>query len=309
MKYVWFFIIVIVFAGCERDREEREIHIAVSLAGADQFTSMQHLKGLQDAAGGENITVSWRLAMMDADMQSRQLDTLLAGNPDIIAVSIADPRRPDDIIGKLKTAEIPVVGFNRLVPKFQYDLVVTPNYRSMGKDIAQQIINRDEPDIKNILLLHGLLTGVQDSLIVNSFLNTIEQYERYAVRVIEAEHPKGNLRGSIHIPGDTDVIVAVNPYLTGTVSDIIKDSDEDGSDHTSPIIIGVGEPEMYLGIESDKLFLVSRQPYDGAIRLVDAAADYVRGRFRHDSEDVMQIGDYIYPVVYTPHRTIHNNTE
>ncbi len=313
MKYMWIIVIVLLTSGCDRDREERTVHIAVSLAGTDIITLTKHIQGITDAAEDENITVTWRTAMMDQELQRRQLDTLLAEVPDIIVVEIADARKADELFVKIKQSGLPVVGFNRLAPGFQYDLIVRPDYKSIGHEIAEIVIEKYDRRKKNVLLLHGLLFNDQESIFIERFLNSIEQFDNFDVKKVEAVHIDNGPTGHIDIPDidvllkNMDIAIATNPFLTRSLIAGIMFMDKEGVEHRAPLIAGFDEREIFTfaKIEYDNLLLIDRQPYNAGIRLIDAAADYARGAFRHLDGPVIRIGAYVIPVIYTPHTVKH----
>jgi len=297
MRYVWFSVIILLTMGCDREREERTIHIAVSLAGTDAYASTKHIQAITDAAENGNIDVSWRIAQWDHELQNRQIDTLLAEGPDIIAVEITDPRRADEILGQIQQQGIPVVGFNRLAPSFQYDLIVGPDYHGIGNELAKALIDRYDSREINVLLFHGSLFGDRDSLIVESFISAIEKYDNFTVQKKEIVQRE--------LLQDSDAAIAIDPLLTRRLVQSITEMDEAGMEHRSPFIAGIGEKESFTMIDYDNLLLIDRQPYTAGTLLVNAASDYARGEFRHLEGPVVQVGEYMMPVVYTPYRVVH----
>lgn len=296
MRYVWFSIIILLTIGCDREREERTIHMAVSLAGTDAYASTKYIQAITDAAEDGNIDVIWRIAQWDHELQNRQIDTLLAETPDIIAVEITDPRRADEILGPIQQQEIPVVGFNRLAPSFQYDLIVDPDYYEIGNELAEAVVERYDSREINILLLYGSLFSGQDSLIIESFLSVIEEYDNFTVQKKETVQKE--------LLQDSDAAIAIDPLLTRRLVQSITEMDEAGMEHRSPFIAGIGEKESFTMIDYDNLLLIDRQPYTAGTLLVNAASDYARGEFRHLEGPVIQVGEYMMPVVYTPYRVV-----
>ena len=297
MRYVWFSIIILLTIGCDREREERTVHIAVSLAGTDAYASTKHIQAITDAAEDGNIDVIWRIAQWDHELQNRQIDTLFAEMPDIIAVEITDPRRADEILGPIQQQEIPVVGFNRLAPSFQYDLIVSPDYYEIGNELAEAVVERYDSREINILLLYGSVFSGQDSLIIESFLSVIEEYDNFTVQKKETVQKE--------LLQDSNAAIAIDPLLTRRLVQSITEMDEAGMEHRSPFIAGIGEKESFTMIDYDNLLLIDRQQYTAGTLLVNAASDYARGEFRHLEGPVIQVGEYMMPVVYTPYRVVH----
>ncbi len=294
MRYVWFSIIILLTIGCDREREERTIHMAVSLAGTDAYASTKYIQAITDAAEDGNIDVIWRIAQWDHELQNRQIDTLFAEMPDIIAVEITDPRRADEILGPIQQQEIPVVGFNRLAPSFQYDLIVSPDYYEIGNELAEAVVERYDSREINILLLYGSVFSGQDSLIIESFLSVIEEYDNFTVQKKETVQKE--------LLQDSNAAIAIDPLLTRRLVQSITEMDEAGMEHRSPFIAGIGEKESFTMIDYDNLLLIDRQQYTAGTLLVNAASDYARGEFRHLEGPVIQVGEYMMPVVYTPYR-------
>ncbi len=314
MKYIWFFLSLLILLGCEREREERTIHIAVSLAGSDAISSVKHIQGITDAAENENIELSWRTARWDYELQYRHIDTLLADDPDIIVIEIANPHKSNKIFERIEQQRIPVIGFNRLATAFQYDLVVNPDYQTIGVELAEAIIDTYDSQDTNVLFLHDLLFGDHGKSIVESFLSTIENHSNFKIKTVEASHQNEGPDIGIELPDITeqlqkaDAAIATNPHLTRSLAQEIKMMDEAGIEHKSPLIAGIGGDETSIMIDYDNLLLIDRQPYTAGIYLIDAASDYIRGEFRHLEGPVLRIGDYIIPVVYTQHRIIRSET-
>ncbi len=297
MRYVWFSIIILLTIGCDREREERTVHIAVSLAGTDAYASTKYIQAITDAAEDGNIDVIWRIAQWDHELQNRQIDTLFAEMPDIIAVEITDPRRADEILGPIQQQEIPVVGFNRLAPSFQYDLIVSPDYYEIGNELAEAVVERYDSREINILLLYGSVFSGQDSLIIESFLSVIEEYDNFTVQKKETVQKE--------LLQDSNAAIAIDPLLTRRLVQSITEMDEAGMEHRSPFIAGIGEKESFTMIDYDNLLLIDRQQYTAGTLLVNAASDYARGEFRHLEGPVIQVGEYMMPVVYTPYRVVY----
>ncbi len=305
MKFAWFIVFLCIVAGCDREREERTISIAVSLAGSQIVTTTQHLQGIIDAADNELVELSWRAAWSDHEMQKRQIDTLLAKDHDIIAVEITDPRKAEEILGKIKQSGVPVIGFNRLAPGFQYDLIVSPDYRTIGRELAEIVIEKYDEEKKNLLLLHGLLFNDQESIFMEGFLNAIETADHFAITMIEAFHVDNGPSGRIEIPGydqellqNIDIAIATNSHLTRTLAVFME---KGNIEHRKPLIAGFGERGILMRIGYDNLLLVDHQTYTAGTRLIESAAGFVRGEFRHLNGPVIRIGEHLMPVIYTPH--------
>lgn len=303
MKYVWFIIILVLFTGCERDREERTVYVAVSLAGTDPITAAHYVEGISDAAGNGKITVDWRNAMMNPDLQKRQIDTLIAEEPDIIAVEITGPPVTGELLHNVKREGIPVIGFNRLVPGYPYDLIISSDYKAIGSELASIITEKYGSDETNILILHGILSAGQESVLIEKFLDETDAFDNFNVTMFEQTE-------RVDVPGlqlrlrQADIVVAANYVLTRRLVAEILSPDNKSIEHRSPLIIGFGERELFAASEIgyDNLILIDRQPYTAAARLIDAAAGYARGAFRHHDGPVIRIGEYMIPVIYTPHR-------
>ncbi len=308
MKFVWFILFLCIATGCDREHEERPIRIAVSLAGIDGLTTTQQIEGMNNAAENVNVEITWRTAFSDHELQKRQIDTLLAKDHDIIAVEVADPRKSDEIFGKIRQSGLPVIGFNRLAPGFQYDLIVSPEYKTIGRELTEILIEKYDDGKKNVLLLHGLLLNDQESLFMEGFLNAIETADHFAITMVEAFHVENGLTGRIEIPDFnkellriTDIVVTTNWYNAFSAAVGLLNTDQEGIEHRSPVIAGFGDREVLTTIGYDNLLLIDLQPYTAGIRLIDSAAGFVRGEFRHYDGPVIRIGEHLMPVVYTPH--------
>lgn len=316
MKFVWLIVFLCIIAGCDREREERPIRVAVSLGGTDVLTTTKHIQGMTEAAENAHVDITWRTAFSDYALQKRQIDTLLAKNHDIIAVEVADPRKADEIFGRIKRSGLPVIGFNRLAPGFQYNLIVSPDYRTIGRELAEIISERYGNGKKNVLLLHGLLFNDQESIFIEGFLDALEQFDNFTVTKFEAFHVDNGPTGRIEIPDfnkellrKADIVVATNWYNAFYWAVGLLNMDQESIGHRSPVIAGFGERDILTIIGYDNLLLVELHPYTMGLRLIESVNDYVRGEFRHPDRSVIRIGDHMIPVVYTPHKFVFTDEE
>ena len=319
MKFAWFIVFLCIIAGCDREREERPVRIAVSLGGTDVLTETKHTQGMTEAAENAKVDITWRTAHGDYALQKRQIDTLLAKDHDIIVVEVVDPRKADEIFGRIKRSGLPVIGFNRLAPGFQYDLIVSPDYRTIGRELAEIIGERYGNGKKNVLLLHGLLFNDRESIFIEGFLDALEQFDDFTVTKFEAVHLDNGSTGRIEVPGfknaavlhNIDIAIATNSFLTRFVGMGIKLMDAEGTEHRTPFIVGFDEKDLFtfLNIEYNNLLVIDRLTYDAGIQLINAAYDYARGEFRHPDGSVIRIGDHMIPVMYTPHKFVFTDEE
>jgi hypothetical protein len=294
MKYLLILAGILFMAGCTGDREDGEIKIAVSFAGDHPLSTAQYYQGIEDIKRHDNVSVTVRSAFMNHEMQMRQIDTLLADEPDIVVLEVVDPNSGTQIISRIRTAGVPVIGYNRLATG-TYDLIVTPDYKSIARKTAEMIIRQLGTGNRTVLLVRDQYFGPQDSIFAYTIAATLEDPGNVAVMHVHI----ADIEMQFSPP---DAVVCTTPeslrYLV--------------SSHTlmpdKLLLIGPAQYELLDEPISVTLMLIDIRPYDSGARIVEAAAGYARGAFRHQHVDVIRIGDALMPVVYTPHRiTIYND--
>jgi DNA-binding LacI/PurR family transcriptional regulator len=294
MKYVLTLFGILFIAGCTVDREEREIKIAISFAGDHPITIAQYYQGIEDITRDYKVSVTVQSALMNHELQQRQIDTLLTDNPSVVALEVVDPHRGEQLISRIEAAGVPVIGFNRLAAG-TYDLVVTPDYKTIARETAEMMIRQLGTGDRTVVLVRDQYFGPQDSLFAYTIAAILEDPGNFTVRHMHISDIEMQF-----LPPDA-VVCTTPESLRYLVSSRARMPDK-------LLLIGPAQYELLDDPVSVTLMLIDIRPYDAGARIVESAAGYARGAFRHRHTDVIRVGDELFPVVYTPHRiTIYND--
>jgi len=301
MRKIIFLLGFLFFAGCNGDREPEPVTIAVSLAGEALFTATQYYQGIDEALQNRSDTVAIRTAMIDHKLQSRHIDTLLTLDPDVFVIEITDQQKGDELIAKIKNANVPVIGFNRLAKNQNYDLIITPDYKSIAQSMAEKTAEYANGNNQKIIMLHDPEFGAQNSLIVDTYLASLKDFDNLTFSTHEVNYTITDDRHKIEIPettlDDADIIVCSTPSLTSYIATSYHNA-------KPSLLVGFGTRETFEEFGHINALLFDLQPFDTGVRIAESAIRYTRGEFRHYDGNVFQFGENIFPVVYTPHRVV-----
>jgi DNA-binding LacI/PurR family transcriptional regulator len=313
-RYLYLVISVVLFAGCTAEREQKTVHVAVLLSGWDRSATNQYVQAMDLSANVFGTEVTWRAAGLDPVLQRRQLDTLLALQPDVVVFEPADPHTAGESISRIERAGVPVIGFNRPVLHRPYDLFITPDYKSIAREMADTVREHLGREGGSVLFVHDAETGIQDSLMLRTFLNALDGFVDIRIDVEELL-PEGNgPTGGYRIPdpealvSSADIIVCSHTGLTAVLTDALSAYRTARPNGTVPLLIGIGDEIAIAESGEIRLILFDLLSYDTGKRVLEIAAQYARGGYRHHTGPVYRSSEYMFPVVYTPYRVARIST-
>jgi ABC-type sugar transport system substrate-binding protein len=304
--------IILLTAGCAGEREKKPVRVAVSLAGDNTVFTALLIRGLTDAADSNHLQLDWKIAYGAPDQQLENVDELLRTSPDVIIIEYIDPHEGGELSQKIIAAGSRIIAFNRPPSRSQVDIFVSSDYRMIGAQIAEISLADREGDSLHIVVFAGHDNFTSDSLIANGILEILR--DRAEPTTITIEPTKSRRTGESfdqiinlyrRMEKPIDIILCVSDRITKGVIEGTMAMIAAGRlpAHSRPVIAGIdyGEdpPSEHL-----EIITVDRLPYTAGIKLAETAAKLGRGEIRHVEGTVFQSGDYIFPVLYTPHKII-----
>jgi hypothetical protein len=312
-RYLYPVLFIVLLAGCTGEREEKTVHVAVLLSGADRSAANQYVRAMDLSANAFGTEVTWRVAGLDPSLQRRQLDTLLTLQPDVVVFEPADPHTAGELIARTERAGVPVIGFNRPVSQRPYDLFITPDYKSIAREMADTVREHLGREGGSVLFVHDAESGIQDSLMLRAFLDALDGYVDIRIDVEElfgGNDPTGRYRISDPeaLVSSADIIVCSHAGLTGVLTDALSSFRTVQPSGITPLLIGIGDEAAIAELGEIRLLLFDLLSFDTGKRVLETAAHYARGGYRHYTGPVYRSSEYMFPVVYTPYRVVDTSS-
>jgi ABC-type sugar transport system substrate-binding protein len=303
-------VTLLIFVGCTGERGTKTVRVAVSLAGDDTAFTTLVLQELMNAADEHNLQLDWRIAHRSPDIQSENIDELLLERPEVTIIELVDPEEGGKLIERITSAGSRVIAFNRPPSRSQVDLFVSSDYRRIGSDMALAALESTEKDPLYITVFTGDESSASDKLITRGILEVLHGGDKPTgiTQVIITEKRSGEAGARImdligSAEHKTDFILCVSDEITKVVFEGILAviNTQNLSPHAVPSIVGIeyGEdpPQGY-----PEVITIDRMPFKTGILLAEAAGRLGRGEIRHVEGKIFQSGNYVFPVIYTPHK-------
>jgi ABC-type sugar transport system substrate-binding protein len=303
-------VTLLIFVGCTGERGVKTVRVAVSLAGDDTAFTTLVLQELMNVADEQNLQLDWRIAHGSPVIQSENIDELLLEGPEVTIIELADPDEGGTLIERITSAGSRIIAFNRPPSRNQVDLFVSSDYGRIGSDMALAALERTDEDSLYITVFTGNEDFASDKYITRGILEVLHGRDKPTsitlVSVAERSFDEAGAR-IMNLIGSakhrTDVILCVSDEITKGVFESILTvmNTQNLSPYAIPRIVGIeyGEdpPPGY-----PEVITIDRMPFNTGILLAEAAGRLGRGEIRHVEGKVFQSGNYVFPVIYTPHK-------